>query len=126
MFAHAVGYVNNGKSGIESQANFRLLRSHSFFLVQIMNDIRDEKNQGDTVVSTLDYRIQKAAYDALGNQDGAVVVLEPSTGKILAMVSKPDFDPNTLEDKGFHRIRRGQFRAFKPSHSGTLSARIHF
>ena len=99
MFAHAVGYVNNGKSGIESQANFRLLRSHSFFLVQIMNDIRDEKNQGDTVVSTLDYRIQKAAYDALGNQDGAVVVLEPSTGKILAMVSKPDFDPNTLEEQ---------------------------
>ncbi|MCU6761297.1 penicillin-binding transpeptidase domain-containing protein [Brotonthovivens ammoniilytica] len=96
MFAHVVGYVNNGKSGLESQMNFKLLRSHSFFLVQLMNELRDEKNQGDSVVSTLDYRVQKAAYDALGNQDGAVVVLEPKTGKILAMVSKPDFNPNTL------------------------------
>ena len=99
MFAHVVGYVNNGKSGIESQMNFKLLRSHSFFLVQLMNGIREEKNQGDSVVTTLDYRVQKAAYDALGSRDGAVVVLEPKTGKILAMVSKPDFDPNTLEKK---------------------------
>ncbi len=97
MFAHVVGYVNNGKAGIESQMNFKLLRSHSFFLVQLMNGIREEKNQGDSVVTTLDYRVQKAAYDALGNQDGAVVVLEPKTGKVLAMVSKPDFNPNTLE-----------------------------
>lgn len=40
--------------------------------------------------------LQKACYDALGSNRGAVIVMEPSTGKILAMVSKPDFDPNTL------------------------------
>ncbi len=97
MFAHAVGYTSNGKAGVESWANFSMLRSHSFFLVQLFNNVRDEKNQGDSVVTTLDYDVQKAAWEALGNDRGAVVVLEPSTGKILAMVSKPDFDPNTIE-----------------------------
>ncbi|MGN0350502.1 MAG: peptidoglycan D,D-transpeptidase FtsI family protein [Roseburia sp.] len=96
MFAHAVGYSVNGKAGIESQMNFNLLRSHTFFLEQIVNELQGEKNQGDTVVTTLDYTLQSTAYHALGSYDGAVVVLEPSTGKILAMVSKPDYDPNTI------------------------------
>ncbi|MGN1157800.1 MAG: peptidoglycan D,D-transpeptidase FtsI family protein [Agathobacter sp.] len=99
MFAHVVGYASNGNYGVESSANFQLLRSHSFFLKQILNDISDEKNQGDSVVTTLDYDVQEAAYEALGNQDGAVVVIEVETGKILGMVSKPDFDPNTIAEK---------------------------
>lgn len=96
MFAHVVGYSSNGKGGIESKYNFNLLRSHSFFLTQLVNDLTDQKNNGDNVVTTLDYDVQEAAYQALGDDDGAVVVLEVSTGKVLAMVSKPDFDPNTL------------------------------
>ena len=98
MFAHVVGYMNNGKGGLESQYNFNLLRSHSFFLTQIINDLKDQKNTGDTLVTTLDYDVQKAAYDALGDRDGAVVVMEPKTGKILAMVSKPDYDPNNIAE----------------------------
>ena len=98
MFAHAVGYVNNGKGGIESSSNFQLLRSHSFFLTQLVNDLTDQKSQGDSVVTTLNYEVQEAAYEALGNDDGAVVVLEADTGKVLAMVSKPDYDPNTLAE----------------------------
>ena len=98
LFAHAVGFDSNGMSGIELQANFSLLRSHSFFAEQLVNDLKDEKNQGDTVITTLNYEVQKAASDALGDKRGAVVVLQPSTGKILAMVSKPDFNPNTIQD----------------------------
>ena len=96
MFAHAVGYSVNGKAGIENQSNFDLLRSHQFFLEQIVNDISGEKSIGDNVITTLDYEVQETAYNALGDYDGAVIVLEPSTGKILGMVSKPDFDPNTI------------------------------
>ncbi len=96
MFAHAVGYDGNGKAGIESFANFNLLRSHAFFVEQIFNGIQGEKNPGDNVVTTLDYDLQEAAYQALGGSNGAVIALEPSTGKILAMVSKPDFNPNTI------------------------------
>ncbi|GHU44861.1 beta-lactamase [Clostridia bacterium] len=97
MFAHAVGYAVNGMSGMESFANFSLLRSHAFFLERLVNGFQNQKSPGDNLVSTLDYSVQEAAYNALGKNKGAVVVMEPSTGKILAWVSKPDFDPNTIE-----------------------------
>lgn len=96
MFAHVVGYSASGVSGLEQHMNSVLLNSHSNMLEQIENDVTNKKSIGDNVVTTLDVHLQKAAYEALGNYDGAVVVMEPDTGKILAMVSKPDFDPNTI------------------------------
>lgn len=99
LFAHAVGYTGHGKFGLENQANFLLLRSHSMYANQLFNDIKGEKNPGDTVVTTLNYKLQQTAYDALGSHDGAVIVMEPSTGKILAMVSKPAFDPNRIAEE---------------------------
>lgn len=98
MFAHAVGFSTNGNTGIESFANFQLLRTHSFIGNQLMNMLSQKKNQGDTVVSTLSYKLQQAAYQGLGGYEGAVVALNPKTGKILCMVSKPDFDPNQVAE----------------------------
>lgn len=51
---------------------------------------------GDTVVTTLDANLQQAAYNAMGANKGAVVVMEASTGKILAMLSTPSYDPNQI------------------------------
>lgn len=96
LFAHAIGYSKNGRAGVESIANFQLLRSNSFIAERIMNEVKGEQNLGDTVYTTYLYDLQKAANDALGSYKGAVIAIEPSTGKILAMVSKPDFDPNTI------------------------------
>ena len=96
IFSHVVGYSENGRSGIESQANFSLLRSNIFYGEKALSEIQGEKSPGDNVTTTLSYELQLTAFDALGSYRGAVVVLEPSTGKILAMVSKPDFDPNTI------------------------------
>lgn len=98
MYAHVVGFSTNGKSGIESTMNFNLLRSHSFIAERVINEIKGEKNTGDNVVTTLQSNLQETAYAALGTYNGAVIVIEPATGKILAMVSKPDFDPNTIEE----------------------------
>lgn len=95
-YAHVIGYAENGKAGLESSCNFELLRSHSFILERVVNEMEGRKNQGDTLVTTLNDDLQQAAYEALGDRKGAVVVLAPDTGKILAMVSKPDFDPNTI------------------------------
>ncbi len=53
--------------------------------------------KGANVVLTIDSELQKAAYKALGSRRGAVVVLNPKTGAILAMVSKPSFDPGTVD-----------------------------
>lgn len=96
MFAHVVGYSVNGKAGIEKQENFNLLRTHDFFLKQIVNDVLGKKSDGDKVITTLDYDLQKAAYDSLGKYDGAVIAMDPSNGQILCMVSKPDYNPNTI------------------------------
>ena len=96
MFAHVVGYDTNGKSGLESEANFQLLTSHEFFLNQMKNEFKNQKNTGDSVITTLNADLQSTAYNALGDRRGAVVAIEPSTGKILVEMSRPDFDPNTI------------------------------
>ena len=96
IFAHVVGYDTNGKSGLESEANFQLLTSHEFFLNQMKNEFKNQKNTGDSVITTLNADLQSTAYNALGDRRGAVVAIEPSTGKILVEMSRPDFDPNTI------------------------------
>lgn len=83
-----MGRVWNSKTGIELEQSFPLLTSHVNPLKQLSNQLQGQKNQGDIVVTTLNAKLQQIAYDALGNQKGAVVAIEPSTGKILAMVSK--------------------------------------
>ena len=97
MFAHVVGYSSQGRKGIESLENYNLLTSNVFIVDKIKNEFLEIKNQADTVVTTLDTNLQATAYEALGEYDGAVVVVEVSTGRILASVSKPDFNPNTID-----------------------------
>lgn len=100
LFAHVVGHSTKGKTGLESQGNFYLLSSHTNLLEQIFNELSSRKNPGDDLITTLDTGLQQTAYAALGDRRGAVIALEPDTGKILAMVSKPDYDPNpqSLDD----------------------------
>lgn len=98
LFSHVVGYSVNGKSGIEKIANFSLLRSHVSMNEKVETELGAAKYIGDNVITTLDYDLQKAAYDALSFYEGAIVVMQPSTGKILAMVSKPDYNPNNVEE----------------------------
>lgn len=51
-------------------------------------------------MTTLNARMQKEAYDLLGNRKGAIVLMEPKTGKIISMVSKPTFNPNYIKKIG--------------------------
>lgn len=98
LFAHVVGYSDPeyGKTGLESTENFDLLTSNAFFLEKLQNEFQGMKDTGDTVVTTLDVNLQQAAYNALGENKGAVVVMEASTGKVLVMLSKPTYDPNAI------------------------------
>lgn len=97
LFDHVVGYSSRGRTGLESLANFYLLSSHINLVSQAVTELSGRKNPGDSVVTTLDRELQQTAGDALGDRKGAVVVMEPDTGKILALVSKPGFDPNLIE-----------------------------
>lgn len=96
VFDHVVGYSTKGKTGIEALANFYLLTSHVNLMEQVGNELAGSKNPGDNVYTTLDAELQQAAYAALGDRKGVVIAMEPDTGKVLAMVSKPGYDPNTL------------------------------
>lgn len=96
IFAQVVGYSAKGRTGIESVQNYQLLTSDSFVLEKVLRELKGQKNYGDSVVTTLDANLQSAAYNALGDNKGAVVIMEPDTGKVLAMVSKPSYDPNSI------------------------------
>ncbi len=99
LFAPATGYftLNQGNTGIEGSLNDYLSgTSNSQFLDQVNALLTGQNPKGAAVELTLDRDIQQAAWDALGDLQGAVIAINPKTGAILAMVSKPTFDPNTL------------------------------
>ncbi|MFC8130982.1 penicillin-binding transpeptidase domain-containing protein [Streptomyces sp. NPDC057302] len=62
----------------------------------LWNDISRAQNPGGQVRTTIRAAAQQAAYAGLGGKKGAVAAIEPSTGKILALVSTPSYDPERL------------------------------
>jgi peptidoglycan glycosyltransferase len=89
--------VSYSKTGLESEENELLAgTADQLFYRKISDLLTGHQSQGATVELTIDPKLQKIAYDALGNQRGAVAALDPKTGNILAMVSKPSYDPTLL------------------------------
>jgi peptidoglycan glycosyltransferase len=99
LYSSLTGYfsVVSGTSKIEDTENDFLSGSaDALWMDRLRNTLTGTDPQGSSVELTIDAAAQQAAWDALGDQRGAVVAVEPSTGKILAMVSKPNYDPNDL------------------------------
>ncbi len=117
--AHVTGYVGPpsrreieagirsyqlvGKNGLEAYYD-SLLRGEDGEIVQIKTASGDVEEQkvfknflpGNNLILTIDADLQKAAWQALGDKTGALIAIAPATGEVLALVSKPDFDPNIL------------------------------
>lgn len=121
LFAHLLGYVGRineaelgkidpinyrgtthiGKLGIEQQYE-SLLHGQSGLQSREVNShgrpirvLEEERpTEGDSIVLTLDRDLQQVAYDALGDESGAIVAMDPVSGEVLAMVSRPSYDPN--------------------------------
>ncbi len=103
--SHYRGTQYIGKLGIEAQYEQDLLGKVGFEQVEtnahgriVRGLTRDPAVAGRDLVLTVDSRLQKVADDALADYRGAVVAMEPSTGDILAFVSKPNYDPNPFVD----------------------------
>ena len=99
QFAHVVGYSLRGRTGLEQKYNFELLTSDIPFYEKVYREFADMKKPGNQIVTTLSVKLQQTICEAMGDHRGAAVVLEPSTGKVLAMVSEPGFDPNTINER---------------------------
>ena len=116
-YAHLTGYYSRdwGLGGVEASQNSILSGSDSKLFVNRVIDLVDNKSpKGGSVTLTVDPDAQRAAYDglkALGeNVQGAVVAIEPSTGKILAMVSSPSFNPERLASHDFNEVGEAKQR----------------
>ena len=99
LYSSVVGYFSifSGSSGIERSMNSLLSgQSSAQFFEQINALLDGTPVTGAAIELSLDADIQKAAWDALGARKGAVVAMDPATGRIIAMVSKPGFDANLL------------------------------
>jgi peptidoglycan glycosyltransferase len=99
LYSAITGYftLNQGDTGIEGALNDYLSgTSNSQFLDKVNALLTGQSPKGASVNLTIDPKVQQAAWDAMGNNTGAVIALNPKTGAILAMISKTAFDPNTL------------------------------
>lgn len=121
LFAHAVGYVGRinerelqnidpkdykgtlqiGKTGVEREYEDLLHGEVGYRQVEtnvqgrIVRELMSEpSHSGDDLFLNLDINLQRTAAEALTDYNGSVVAIDPRTGGVLALVSKPDFDPN--------------------------------
>ncbi len=104
LYSHIIGYHSKvyGKSQLEMKYDRELLGKGD------INISFNELRSGYDLNLTIDNDLQSYAYDQLGGRRGAVVAIEPSTGKILAMVSYPDFNPSAsaLEESWKYIVER--------------------
>jgi peptidoglycan glycosyltransferase len=99
LYAPVTGYLtlNQGNSGLEDSLNDYLSgTANAQFFDQLNALVTGKKPTGASVELTIDPVVQQAAWDALGDNSGAIVAIDPKTGAILAMVSKSSYDPNAL------------------------------
>lgn len=101
MYSAVTGYFSifSGSDGLERKMNSYLSGQSSAQFFEQINALLDGKPvTGAAVELTLRQKVQQVAWDALGNLKGSVIAIEPSTGRIIAMVSKPSYDANSLAD----------------------------
>lgn len=98
LFSHIVGFSTQGRMGVEALANYYLINTNTPLSNKVANDMAEIKNPGDNVYTTLDVQIQEVADEQLDIYRGAIVVTEVATGKLLALVSHPNFDPNEIPE----------------------------
>jgi penicillin-binding protein A len=95
-----VGYASRqfGTTGLERTYNSELIGLSSDALSGLLGKFDTTPNEPLGLRTTLDLRLQRAAVQALGKDRGAVVMLDPSTGEVLALASTPVYDANGIAD----------------------------
>ncbi|MEG0134030.1 MAG: penicillin-binding transpeptidase domain-containing protein, partial [Clostridium sp.] len=112
-FSHVVGYndVKYGASGIEKKFDKDLSNQTVSSIKDIFSKKEKEDKVGNNVITTLNTELQQKAFEVLGKRKGSVVAIDPKTGEVLAMVSKPSFDANTIQED-FDKLSNDENRPF--------------
>jgi peptidoglycan glycosyltransferase len=99
LFGHPIGYyfLDRGRSGEELEEDAVLAGRKAEFLT-LLEELEGQVKEGDDITVTLDAAAQRVAYESLAGRNGAVVAIEPSTGRIRVAASNPPFDPNEILD----------------------------
>jgi penicillin-binding protein A len=108
LFAHVTGYYSfiYGRAELEHSYNEFLTGTSPEVFVRNLSDLLAGRTRvGDTVRTTIVPEVQEAARQAMGDQVGAVVALDPDTGAVLALYSSPSYDPNLLSSHDASAIR---------------------
>jgi peptidoglycan glycosyltransferase len=102
LYAHTVGYTSAlfGSRGLERTRADDLVSDRDATISGVLNGILGGDTRARGLRLTIDDSLQKTAAEAMAGQKGAVVAMDPATGAILALVSNPSFDPNTLTGLG--------------------------
>ncbi|MFJ9906485.1 peptidoglycan D,D-transpeptidase FtsI family protein [Streptomyces sp. NPDC101152] len=99
LYAAVTGYASQSYAPTQLEGLYqKLLNGTDSRLKTVMDTVTGQRAEPGDVVTTIDPKVQKAAYDALGDKKGAAVAIDPSTGRILAVVSTPSYDPTSLTD----------------------------
>lgn len=99
LFTHVLGYrtARYGLAGVEARYDLALLGLRQRDPWQALQEAFGQPPRGNDLVLTLDTAVQQAAAQAVGGRRGAVVALDPRTGAVLALLSRPAFDPTAVD-----------------------------
>ncbi|MDX3638391.1 peptidoglycan D,D-transpeptidase FtsI family protein [Streptomyces sp. MB09-02B] len=101
LYAAVTGYASQAYAPTQLEGVYQdLLDGTDLRLKTVMDTATGQRAEPGNVITTIDPAVQKAAYDALGDKKGAAVAIDPTTGKILAVVSTPSYDPSSLTGAG--------------------------
>ncbi|AVH59435.1 MULTISPECIES: peptidoglycan D,D-transpeptidase FtsI family protein [Streptomyces] len=110
LYAAVTGYSSQVYGATQLEGIYQdLLDGTDSRLKSPLDGITGKRTDPGDVITTIDPDVQKAAYNALGDKKGGVVAIDPTTGKILAAVSTPSYDPTTIsagESTAWQNLRK--------------------
>ncbi|POX46766.1 penicillin-binding protein [Streptomyces sp. Ru71] len=99
LYAAVTGYASQAYAPTQLEGIYsELLNGTDPRLRTVMDTVTGKRADPGNVLTTIDPDVQKAAYKALGDNKGGAVAIDPKTGRILAVVSTPSYDPSALTD----------------------------
>ncbi|MEU6086209.1 penicillin-binding transpeptidase domain-containing protein [Streptomyces sp. NPDC047085] len=99
LYAPVTGYASQAYAPTQLEGIYKdLLNGTDSRLKNVLDTVTGKRADPGNVLTTIDPAVQKAGYEALAGKKGGAVAIDPKTGRILAVVSTPSYDPSALTD----------------------------